>query len=149
MTMSVNRPVYDDSGGAGHSLDEIAVQGGPKNGNIVELGWLVSTDQNGDADPHIFVFHWKNWQGTCYNGCGWQQYSNTYYPGQNIGSLVGLFVAGGDAAWGDYQHYPWTIGWGSSYQTEGRRAKPTARLTKSGGGRKLTSPWPGLRRKAS
>ena len=31
-----------------------------------------------------------------------------------------LFVAGGDAAWGDYQHYPWTIGWGSSYQTEGR-----------------------------
>ena len=31
-----------------------------------------------------------------------------------------LFVAGGDTAWGDYQHYPWTIGWGSSYQTEGR-----------------------------
>jgi len=31
-----------------------------------------------------------------------------------------LFVAGGDAAWGDYQHYPWTIGWGSSYQAEGK-----------------------------
>ena len=31
-----------------------------------------------------------------------------------------LFVAGGDTAWGDYQHYPWTIGWGSSYQSEGR-----------------------------
>ena len=30
-----------------------------------------------------------------------------------------LFVAGGDSAWGDYQHYPWTIGWGSSYQSEG------------------------------
>jgi branched-chain amino acid transport system substrate-binding protein len=31
-----------------------------------------------------------------------------------------LFVAGGDAAWGDYQHYPWTIGWGSSYEAEAR-----------------------------
>jgi hypothetical protein len=73
--------------------------GGPKNGNIVELGWLVSTDQSGDADPHIFVFHWKNWQGTCYNGCGWQQYSNTYYPGQNIGSLVGREIYIGYVFW--------------------------------------------------
>jgi ABC-type branched-subunit amino acid transport system substrate-binding protein len=31
-----------------------------------------------------------------------------------------LFVAGGDSAWGDYAHYPWTIGWGSSSQAEGR-----------------------------
>ncbi len=31
-----------------------------------------------------------------------------------------LFVAGGDAVWGDYKHYPWTIGWGGSYQAEGR-----------------------------
>jgi Neprosin len=124
MTMSVNRPVYDDSGGAGHSLDEIAVQGGPKNGNIVELGWLVSTDQSGDADPHIFVFHWKNWQGTCYNGCGWQQYSNTYYPGQNIGSLVGreiyigyVFWKGNWWAWFDNQWIGYFPGseWNNGY----------------------------------
>lgn len=92
MTMSVNRPAYDNSGGAGHSLDEIAVQGGTGNGNIVELGWLVSSEQNGDADPHIFVFHWKNWNQTCYNGCGWQQYSSTYFPGQNIKALIGREV---------------------------------------------------------
>jgi branched-chain amino acid transport system substrate-binding protein len=29
-----------------------------------------------------------------------------------------LFVGGGGGAWGDYQHYPWTIGWGSPYQAE-------------------------------
>jgi hypothetical protein len=45
------------------------------------------------------VFHWKNWQGTCYNGCGWQQYSNTYYPGQNIGSLVGREIYIGYVFW--------------------------------------------------
>ena len=92
MTMAVDRPAYDNSGGSGHSLDEIAVQGGTGNGNIVELGWLVSSDQNGDADPHIFVFHWMNWVPTCYNACNWQQYSNTYFPGQNINALTGRNV---------------------------------------------------------
>jgi hypothetical protein len=89
MTMSVDRPSYDNSGGPGHTLDEIAVQGGTGNGNIVELGWLVSSDLNGDSDPHIFVFHWMNWVPTCYNACNWQQHSNTYFPGQNINALTG------------------------------------------------------------
>ncbi len=31
-----------------------------------------------------------------------------------------LFVAGGDTAWGDHAHYPWTMGWGSSYRAEAR-----------------------------
>ena len=88
MTMSINRPTYDNSGGAGHSLDEIAIQGGSGNGNIVELGWLVSSDMNPDADPHIFVFHWVNDAKSCYNGCGWKQYSNTYFPGQNIRPIL-------------------------------------------------------------
>lgn len=110
MTMSVNQPAYNNSGGAGHSLDEIAVQGGSGNGNIVELGWLVSSEQEGDSDPHIFVFHWKNWNGTCYDGCGWQQYSSTYYPGQSISGLVGrevyigyVFYQGNWWAWFDNQ----------------------------------------------
>jgi hypothetical protein len=29
----------------------------------------------------------------------------------NAKKVPHLFVAGGDDAWGDYQHYPWTIGW--------------------------------------
>jgi hypothetical protein len=110
MTMTVARPAYDNSGGPGHSLNEIAVQGGADNGNIVELGWLISTEQNVDADPHIFVFHWKGWNQTCYNGCGWRQYSNTYFPGQNISVLIGrqpyvgyVFYNGNWWAWFDNQ----------------------------------------------
>jgi len=38
----------------------------------------------------------------------------------NANKVPQLFVAGGDSGWGDYKHYPWTIGWGASYQTEGR-----------------------------
>ena len=30
---------------------------------------------------------------------GWQQYSNTYYPGQNIGSLVGREIYIGYVFW--------------------------------------------------
>jgi hypothetical protein len=124
MTMSVNRPGYDNSGGSGHSLNEISVQGGANSGNIIELGWLVSSDQNGDADPHIFVFHWKNWNQTCYNGCGWQQYSSTYFPGQNIKALIGrelyvgyVYYKGNWWAWFDDQwlgYFPGTE-WDNSY----------------------------------
>ena len=31
-----------------------------------------------------------------------------------------LFVSSGATAWGDYQHYPWTMGWQPNYQTEAR-----------------------------
>jgi hypothetical protein len=110
MTISVDHPAYVNSGSGGHSLDEIAIQAGTNNGNIIELGWLVSTDQNGDADPHIFVFHWVNGNLTCYNGCGWQQFSNTYYPSQNVSALLGrdvyigyVFYEGNWWAWFDDQ----------------------------------------------
>lgn len=92
MTNSIDSPAYVNTGGSGHTLNEIAVQGGPNNGNIVELGWLVSSDQEGNNNPHIFVFHWKNWVGTCYDGCGWQQWSNTYHPGMDIGGALGKQV---------------------------------------------------------
>jgi branched-chain amino acid transport system substrate-binding protein len=38
----------------------------------------------------------------------------------NTRKVPHLFVAGGDAAWGDYKAYPWTMGWGGSHQMEGR-----------------------------
>lgn len=110
MTNSIDNPAYVNTGGSGHTLDEIAVQGGANNGNIVELGWLVSSDQEGNNNPHIFVFHWKNWAGTCYDGCGWQQWSNTYHPGMDIGTAVGkqvyigyVFYQGNWWAWFDDQ----------------------------------------------
>ena len=97
MTMSVKRPGYDNSGGPGHTLDEIAVQ--DSNGNILELGWLVSSDMNSDADPHIFVFHWVGGAPSCYNGCGWQQWSNVYFPGQNINKILNRDVYIGYVFW--------------------------------------------------
>lgn len=95
MTTAIQRPQYIDTGGAGHSLNEISIQAGANNSDIVELGWLVSSDQYGDSDPHIFVFHWIGGVPQCYDGCNWQQYSSTYHPGQNIGPLVGREVYNG------------------------------------------------------
>jgi len=31
-----------------------------------------------------------------------------------------LFIASGATAWGDYENYPWTMGWQPNYQTEAR-----------------------------
>jgi hypothetical protein len=105
VTMGIARPAYDGSGGPGHSLDEIAVQGGPSNGNIVELGWNVSTSQYSNANPHLFVFHWIGWTPTCYDTCAWHQYSPTYAPGRDIGALVGREVYAG---WVYYQGNWWS-----------------------------------------
>jgi len=104
MTFAIERPAYDGTGGAGHTLDEIAVQGGPAGGDIVELGWNVSTSQYGDAEPHLFVFHWKGWDPTCYDGCGWQQVSPIYFPGMSLASIAGRSVYGG---WMHYQGNWW------------------------------------------
>jgi Neprosin len=92
MTTTIEKPVYVQGSAGGHSLDEISVQGGDKNGNIIEMGWLVSTDQEGNANPHIFVYHWIDWAGTCYDTCAWHQYSSTYHPGMDLGSAVGNSV---------------------------------------------------------
>jgi Neprosin len=119
VAISVHRPQYVNAGGSGHTLVELAVQAGPNDGNIVEVGWLVSTDQSGDSDPHIFVYHWLNGKETCYNGCGWQQVSNKYYPGQNISVLIGtdvyvgyVYYKGNWWAWFDTQwlgYFPGSI----------------------------------------
>ena len=124
MTMQVERPAYVDTGGPGHTLDEIAVQGGPRDGNIVELGWNVSTDQYGDTDPHLFVFHWMNWSPTCYDDCNWQQWSATYFPHQNLGAIAGrsvyigyVFYHGNWWAWFDNQWLGYFPGseWAGTY----------------------------------
>ena len=99
MTMQICSPAYDGSGGSGHTLNEIAVHGGADDGNIVELGWNISTSQYTNANPHLFVYHWKNWQPTCYDGCGWQQYSSTYFPGMDLRGLVGRQVYVGYVFW--------------------------------------------------
>ena len=124
MTMSIERPAYVSGPDGGHTLNEIAIQGGAGNGNIIELGWNLSSDQYGDSDPHLFVFHWINWGPTCYDGCGWQQYSGTYFPGMNLNQLVGrqvyvgyVFYQGTWWAWFDNQWLGYFPGseWGGAY----------------------------------
>jgi len=124
MTLSIDKPQYVNTGGSGHTLNEIAVQGGDNNRNIVELGWLVSNEQEGNSNPHIFVYHWINGAETCYDGCGWQQWSNTYHPGMDLGSAVGkkvyvgyVFYQGNWWAWFDNQwmgYFPGTE-WNGQY----------------------------------
>lgn len=122
MTMRIQRPAFS---GSGHSLDEIAAQGGTGNGNIVELGWNVSPGQySGNADPHLFIFHWINWSPTCYDTCGWVQYSGTYFPGMNLSALIGrdvyvgyVFFGGNWWAWFDNQWLGYIPGseWSGAY----------------------------------
>ncbi|BCY05282.1 hypothetical protein L3i22_003700 [Actinoplanes sp. L3-i22] len=66
-----------------HTLAELAVQSADGN-QIVEVGWNVDRVVNGDDDPHLFVYHWVNRQTSCYNGCGYVQYSKTVFPGDTL-----------------------------------------------------------------
>ncbi|WP_229076219.1 neprosin family prolyl endopeptidase [Actinoplanes sp. DH11] len=63
-----------------HSLAEIAVQSAD-GAQIVEVGWTVDRTVNGDDDPHLFVYHWVDRKPTCYNTCGFVQYSKNIAPG--------------------------------------------------------------------
>jgi branched-chain amino acid transport system substrate-binding protein len=38
----------------------------------------------------------------------------------NTRKVPQLLTAGGDSAWGDYKHYPWTMGWMPTYRDEAR-----------------------------
>lgn len=122
MTQSIEKPQYVNVDGAttqGHSLDEIALMDSGSIFNTVELGWFVSRDVYGDDDPHIFVYHWIQAAQTCYDDCGWQQYSSTYYPGMNLGTAVGkkvyigyVYFEGNWWAWFDDQwmgYFPGTL----------------------------------------
>jgi hypothetical protein len=75
----------DPALGAGdfHSLAEIAIESADHQ-QIVEIGWTVDANVNGDVQPHVFAYHWVNGQGTCYNACGWVQVSPHKQPGMRV-----------------------------------------------------------------
>jgi hypothetical protein len=118
-TMAIEEPVVV---GSGHSLEEISVQGGTDNGNIVEIGSSVFA---GDKDPQLFVYHWLSWAQTCYS-CNFQQWSNTYYPGMDLSGLAGqqvyngyVFYQGNWWAWFNDQwvgYFPGSL-WKGQFQT--------------------------------
>jgi hypothetical protein len=63
---------------AGHSLIELAVESASGQ-QIVEVGWIVGED--GGTLPKLFVFHWKDGNPTCYDGCGFVSLPNAIKPG--------------------------------------------------------------------
>ena len=66
-----------------HTLTEIAVQSADGR-QIVEVGWTVDRQVNGDDDPHLFVYYWKDREPSCYNACGFEMYSRTVKPGDTL-----------------------------------------------------------------
>ncbi|MEV6600255.1 neprosin family prolyl endopeptidase [Actinoplanes sp. NPDC051346] len=70
--VSIARPALAQ--GDFHTLAEIAVQSADGR-QIVEVGWTVDRQVNGDNDPHLFVYYWKNREPSCYNACGFEVYS--------------------------------------------------------------------------
>jgi hypothetical protein len=77
----IGKPYLAD--GDYHTLAEISVQSADGQ-QIVEVGWNVDRTVNGDSDPHLFVYHWVDRKESCYNACGWQQYSSTIKPGDTL-----------------------------------------------------------------
>jgi branched-chain amino acid transport system substrate-binding protein len=94
--------VNDQGGVAGHKIDFISYDDGyspPK--TVEQVRRLVEEDQ---VD---FLF---NTLGTPTNS------AIEHYLNQK--KVPQLFVATGADKWGDYQHFPWTIGYQPSYRTE-------------------------------
>jgi neprosin-like protein len=89
-----------------HSLGELAAQNFPSFDNpdvhqTVEVGWNVDRGVNGDDDPHLFVYHWVDGKKSCYNACGFVQYSTSVKPGDtltyDVAKKFGIQYTGG--AW--------------------------------------------------
>jgi Neprosin len=82
MSTTVESPWVET--GDTHSLAELAVESSDQQ-QIIEIGWTVDTAQ-WDETPRLFIYHWINGQGTCYNsGCGFvQDTSTTITPGMAL-----------------------------------------------------------------
>ena len=94
--------VNDQGGVDGHKIDFISVDDGYNPAKAVEQARKL-VEEEGVA----FLF---NPLGTPSN-TAIEKYMNAKKVPQ-------LFVATGADKWGDYQHFPWTMGWQPSYRTE-------------------------------
>ncbi|MEV4703712.1 neprosin family prolyl endopeptidase [Actinoplanes sp. NPDC049316] len=79
--LSIAKPYL--ASGDFHTLTEIAVQSADGR-QIVEVGWTVDRAVNGDSDPHLFVYYWKDRVPSCYNACGFTMYSSSVKPGDTL-----------------------------------------------------------------
>jgi len=109
-----------------HSLAEMAVQSTDRR-QIVEVGWIADRFGYGDENLHLFVYHWVNGVETCYNGCGWVQFSAARFPGmrlKNDGLASQYMIHYRDGNWWiGYQgewigYYPGSL-WSGTYTSSG------------------------------
>lgn len=77
-------PTYD-----WHNLVELAVQSADEQ-QAVEIGAIRQQATYGDNNVHLFVYHWVNGVETCYDGCGYVDYSTntTTYAGMSLESML-------------------------------------------------------------
>jgi hypothetical protein len=109
-SLTQHRPHLAPDPAAGHSLAEIAVQAFDGN-QIVEVGWTVDRQLNGDDNPHLFVSYWVNGVPHCCNS-GLVQLSAWRYPSMPVSITttpqdfaIGHFVTSGDAGNGWWIRY--------------------------------------------
>jgi Neprosin len=92
----------------GHSLMEMAVFNRTSTGideDTAEVGWTVQDVPSGKAPvPHLFVYHFVNTKGTCYNACGFVKTSKTIVPGMALkpGTNVTWSIRNIDSKWTFY-----------------------------------------------
>ncbi|MEU8232515.1 neprosin family prolyl endopeptidase [Actinoplanes sp. NPDC048967] len=79
--LTIEKPKLVD--GDYHTLAELAVRSADSK-QTVEVGWTVDRSVNGDDDPHLFVFYWKDGVARCYNACEWTQIHKTVKPGDTL-----------------------------------------------------------------
>jgi len=86
VTFPVTSPTLASNGG--HTLMEMAVFNRTPAGideDTAEVGWIVNRPPSGQQPvPHLFVYHFVNTAGTCYNGCGFVSTSSTIVPGMAL-----------------------------------------------------------------
>ena len=121
--MKIEAPVVNPTQYGEHSLQEIALQNRART-STVEIGWTVDPSLNGDALPHLFVYHWVGGQESCYNGCGFVQVSRTIQAGMALpvhkAANFAIRNVGGDW-WVFYDnqavgYFPGSL-WNGTYQT--------------------------------
>jgi hypothetical protein len=105
--MEIAAPEVDPTQTGEHSLQELALQDTARV-STVEVGWTVDPELNGDAKPHLFVYHWVDGQESCYNGCGFVPVSTKVTAGMALrpGRAADFAIRniGGDW-WISYDHH--------------------------------------------
>ncbi len=71
-----------------HTLMEMAVFNRTPAGideDTAEIGWIITPSKPGKPPvPHLFIYHFVNTEGTCYNDCGFVSTSQKIKPGMAL-----------------------------------------------------------------